>query len=131
MVKCIKSRLSFIINNDGFILVHVLFVISLTSILVMSSIASYHNEIYITERQIEQIELETLFQMGREKFKQELLSSPVPVDYASYEFPIGSVQITVMEKTETYMNLYFEFGFQNKPDIYNINHLMNVNFLVK
>ena len=118
-----KNYLPFITRDNGFILIHVLFVISLTFILVTSGIASYRNEIYITDRQLEQIKIETLFQMGQAKYKQEQNASSSPIQSVSYEFPDGYVDISIVRIEEDFTELHFIIRFYDETaDFFPINH---------
>lgn len=121
-----KGHLSSIIKNDGFIMLQVLFIVSLLFILIISSIATYRNEIYITTRQIEQVKIETLFQTAQSKYKQELAASDAPPSAASYRFPDGTVDISVTEITDHYIKLHFSIKFHDmeKNEYFPINHLL-------
>lgn len=120
-----KKHLLFITKDTGFILLHVLFVISLLFILISSGIASYRNEIYITNRQIEQIKIETLFQMAQEKYKRELRNTDEVIDSVSYEFPEGEVDISVLSIEDTYLKLSFVIKFHgNRDNFIPLNHLL-------
>lgn len=117
-----KNRLSFITNDNGFILIHVLFVITIAFILVTGSIAVYRNELYITERQIKQIEIETLFQMGREKYLQEAAAAASPILAATYEFPDGVTEIKIVNITDTTITLDFKIKFYDNDTFFPIQH---------
>jgi len=117
-----KNYLSYITRDNGFIMIHVLFVISLTFILVTSGIASYRNEILITDRQIEQIKIETLFQMGQAKYKQEQSASPSPILAANYDFPDGNVNISLVKIEEAFTELHFRIRFHDSDEFFPVNH---------
>jgi len=107
-------------------MLQVLFVVSLLFILIISSIAAYRNEIYITARQIEQLKVETLFQMAQSKYRQELTASDLPVDAVNYTFPDGTVDISVEEIADHYIKLYFYIKLSNmgKNEYFPIKHLL-------
>lgn len=121
-----KSHLPSITKNDGFIMLQVLFVVSLLFILIISSIATYRNEVYITARQVEQVKIETLFQMAQSKYKQELAASDAPPSAASFSFPDGTVDISVTEITNHYIKLHFSIKFNDgkKDGYFPFNHLL-------
>ncbi|WP_405103985.1 hypothetical protein [Oceanobacillus sp. FSL H7-0719] len=121
-----KGHFHSIMKNDGFIMLQVLFTIALLFILVTSSIASYRNEVYITKRQIEQVKIETLFQTAQTKYKQTLSESGPPLSPVSYNFPDGTVDISVSDYTEHYVKLQFLITFHDKESdaYFSINHLL-------
>ena len=120
-----KKHLSSIIKDEGFILLHVLFIVSLVFILITSSIAAYRNEIYITERQIDQIKIETLFQMAQAKYRKELDAASEKEPFsASYIFPDGMVDITVTAVKENYVKLHFIIRFDDSDAFFPMNHLL-------
>ncbi|SDQ50433.1 hypothetical protein SAMN05216231_1731 [Virgibacillus salinus] len=103
-----KKQLSFTGNSRGFILPYVLFIIAIALIIITASINMYQNEIQITNNQIDQLKIETLIQMARTTFKEELLlgkemnSNPV-----YYQFPYGYVQVDYIELDEKEYHLFF------------------------
>lgn len=121
-----KGHFHSIMKNDGFIMLQVLFTIALLFILVTSSIASYRNEVYITKRQIEQVKIETLFQTAQTKYKQTLSESGPPLSPVSYNFPDGTVDISVSDYTGHYVKLQFLITFHDKESdaYFSINHLL-------
>ncbi|QGS68865.1 hypothetical protein CV093_11790 [Oceanobacillus sp. 143] len=62
---------------------YVLFIIAIVYIIVTTNIAMYRNDLQLTENQIEQVKIETLFQMQREQFKQEFRN----MDYLAQKQP--------------------------------------------
>lgn len=111
-------------KNDGFIMLHVLFVISLLFILIISSVSSYRNQVHITHRQIEQIQAETLFQMAREQYKSELENAEEVIDDVNYYFSQGNVEIIVLGMQENYIKLSFVVRISDKDMYYPYVHLL-------
>lgn len=90
-----KKQLSFISKENGFFLPYVLFITSLIFILTTSNIAIYQNDLQITKNQIEQIRIETLFQMARSTFKANISDYDEQNNIANYSFPDGKVEILI------------------------------------
>lgn len=93
--------LHFTRNEQGFILPYVLFILVIMMLLVTSSIHIYQNNTRLTQRHIEQLKFETLFQMGQVRFKKDLQEGNIPESHAhddkqkkEYTFPDGDVTIT-------------------------------------
>ncbi|GAB3791351.1 hypothetical protein [Virgibacillus kimchii] len=100
-----KNRLSFMSNDSGFFLPYVMLIITIVIIIVTASIQSYKNEIYITDRQVEHVIIESLFQLGWEMVKEEMPSLHLP-DRVHYTFPAGTVEISIIPR-ERYNQLTF------------------------
>lgn len=128
MVQFMKNYLIYMMRSEGFILVHVLFIISLLFLLVSSSIASYHSDLYITDRQIEQIQAETLFQMSRSSYLEEQQQMDEVLQETNYQFPDGRVEITLLEETEEYLKLNFHVVLEPQEAWFSINHLLEHDF---
>jgi hypothetical protein len=89
-------------NKHGFFLPLVLFTVTIVFILITASIHSYQNDIQITERQVEQVIIESLFQLGRESLKDDLDSPEIP-DKVQYIFPDGTVNISILSNDNFYV----------------------------
>lgn len=101
-----KKRLSFINNQSGFFLPYVLFITSLVFIFITSNISIYQNELQITDRQVEQLKIETLFQMGRAKLKENIEMFEAG-NTATYLFQDGSVEILIEDWDDNKYKLFF------------------------
>lgn len=85
---------SFITRNQrGFILPYTLFVIAIVLLLLTIQIRTYQNDIRISHNHQEQLKIETLIQMGREQFKQDIVSKEKTTGAVTYKFPPGKVII--------------------------------------
>src|SRR5699024_12147737 len=73
--KYMKNKLFYITNQHGFFLPYVLFIVSLTFIIVSTNIKIYNNEIQMMNHLTEQIKIETLLNMGRTKFTKEMIDN--------------------------------------------------------
>ncbi|MFD1610002.1 hypothetical protein [Oceanobacillus luteolus] len=118
----------FTMKPNGFFLIHVLFTISIIFIIISTSIIAYRNELFITDRQIEQNQIETLFQMARVKYIEEQRKSEEILRTARYTFPYGQVEITLGNATEHYRNLNFQIRLQSQQEFFSINHLISAEF---
>lgn len=93
---------------------YVMLVISIVIIFVTANIQSYKNEIYITDRQVEHVIIESLFQLGREKVKKEMDSLDLPEE-VHYTFPDGTVDISITPGRK-YDQLIFNISTNNQTD---------------
>ena len=121
-----KKQLSIINSQDGFFLPYVLFIISLIFILTTSNIAIYRNDLQITAAQTEQIKIETLFQMGRTKFKANIDQYNAKNNTASYSFPDGNVQIIIHSINDNKYDLYFTILTKEKNTKYVITNSLQI-----
>jgi len=116
-----KSRLSFMNNEAGFYLPYVMFIITIVIILITANIQSYKSDIYITDRQVEHIIIESLFQLGRERVKSELNAPDLP-EKVYYFFHDGTVEITITPQ-ENFYELFFSIDTNNHTN-YSFRNLM-------
>ncbi|MUV39645.1 hypothetical protein JNUCC1_03529 [Lentibacillus sp. JNUCC-1] len=87
---------SFFINQSGFILPYVVFISALVLIALSASIHMYHNEIYMTDIEMENIKTETLLQMGYTNYMKTIETGESPGEQF-YTFPQGRVHIQFVE----------------------------------
>jgi len=117
----------FITNNEnGFILPYVLFITAIVIIIVTANISIYRNDIVITENQLEQIKIETLFQMGRTKLKKEMVNQEEETSDVSYSFPDGIVKITINSSNSPVYKLYFTITTNNNAT-YTVANTLQIN----
>ena len=121
-----KKQLSFITNQHGFFLPYVLFITSLIFILTMSNITIYRNDLQITANQIDQVKIETLFQMGHTKFKEELDKYNKRKDIVNYTFPDGTVDILIDDIHGNQYELYFTIITKEQQSKYIITYTLQV-----
>lgn len=89
-----RKKLFYITNQNGFFLPYVLFIISLTLLIVSANIKIYHNEIYMMNQLTEQIKVESLIQMGHMKYKHEMMNNEKFPETILYTFPLGDVKVS-------------------------------------
>lgn len=94
------NTLHFTRNAKGFVLPYVLFVLVIVMVLVVSAIHIYQNNMQLTKHHIQQIQFETLFQMGLASFKEDVTKDDLPLSQSPddkqkklYAFPDGDVTI--------------------------------------
>ncbi|WP_284140395.1 MULTISPECIES: competence type IV pilus minor pilin ComGG [unclassified Virgibacillus] len=80
-------------NSYGFFLPYTMAILAISFLVLMTSVSIYRNELFISHRLIEQIKIETLMQMGQEKFKVDAASSEKDNGKVFYSFPHGDVHI--------------------------------------
>ncbi|WP_156290734.1 hypothetical protein [Oceanobacillus salinisoli] len=121
------KTLSFITEQKGFMLPYVLFITTMMLILILSSIQLYRNDIYLTEQYVEHVRVETIFQMGQMKFKQEILQRNLPPPaQIQYEFPDGKVNIVVSQITEHYCSLLITVTTNKRNFKYTFPHTLPI-----
>ncbi|RYG74689.1 hypothetical protein EU245_00435 [Lentibacillus lipolyticus] len=106
MVTIMKKILTFTANQEGFVLPYILFFIAISFIIITADVHLYRDEIHIAQNHTEQLKVETLLQMGRTRFKDELTSGMDMPNPIAYEFPYGEVKISYTEIQETMYNLH-------------------------
>ncbi|WP_339228117.1 hypothetical protein NSQ77_21340 [Oceanobacillus sp. FSL K6-2867] len=97
---------SLIMNEHGIVLPYVIFITTLVFMFIMTAIHSYKQDIALTQRHIQQVKIETLFQMGYETVKAEMTDQQPP-NSVSYHFPDGSVSIAITPAGNTMYELSF------------------------
>ncbi|OZU89980.1 hypothetical protein CIL03_02265 [Virgibacillus indicus] len=120
-----RKQLFFINNEKGFFLPYVLFIISIIFIVITANITNYKNEIYITDAYLEQLKIETLFQMGHAELKEDVKNSEDMIDKKSYIFPDGNVEISLISFTEEIFHFDFNISTRKHPQ-YSIIHYMSI-----
>jgi len=119
-----KKRLFCTTSQSGFIMPFVLFLTIFIFILVSSSIQHYKLDIEITERHIQQLKMETLFQMGREKVKQEINAVSLPETF-TYDFPDGIVRIEAKALEQDTIELFYTIEAKSNHHIYAITDTLS------
>ncbi|MCG3418710.1 hypothetical protein [Oceanobacillus jordanicus] len=94
-------------NERGFILPYVLVVLSIIFLLLFHGTAGYRNELHMTDMQMEQTRIETLFQSSRQLLIEEIKVTGNVTDHASYHFPHGEVFINIERINEATCLLAF------------------------
>lgn len=120
-----RKQLLFINNEKGFFLPYVLFIISIIFIAISANIINYQNDIHITDTYLEQLKIETLFQMGHAALKEEIKNSGEMIEKKSYSFPDGKVKISLISFSEETLHYDFNISTSKHPQ-YSIIHYMNI-----
>lgn len=109
-----KKQLLFMNNESGFLLPYVLFISIIIFVVIASTIQMYQNEIWLTYQNIDQLKVETLFQMGYEKFIDENTHKDLDEKkIVQYTFPDGDVSIEFTKKDEDEGQLLFQIATHN------------------
>lgn len=110
-------------NSDaGFFLPYVLLVTAIVFVFITATITMYASDGKITERHLEQVKIETLFQMARATFKEENETKEMDSGETNYIFPYGNVDITHTPLDENRYELYFKIT-TDKNAVYSITHI--------
>lgn len=101
-------------NEAGFFLPYVLFITTIMFIILTANINTYQKEILVSEMHSEQIQFETLFQMGYVTFKKDIRLLEEDKGKLEYDFPVGTVQIKFSEVSKDIYRLLFTIYTKNK-----------------
>lgn len=103
-----KKQLSFIKNKErGFVLPYTLFLAVIVFILITSSVSIYLNELHVSYQLLEQLEIQTLFQMSHTRIREELPSVQEQSGWMDYSFPNGEVIVAFTVHEDSYVHLIF------------------------
>ncbi|MEN1970580.1 hypothetical protein WMZ97_21285 [Lentibacillus sp. N15] len=109
-----KKQLYFTHNQQGFILPYVLFIMTIILLVISAMVSTYQNDIRISQHHQDQLNIETLIQMGREQFKQEIDKHTATTGSVSYRFPPGKVNITYLQMGANEYHLLFQVETEEK-----------------
>lgn len=118
-----KKQLSSTINNQGFMVPYVMFIIAIALMAITTSVNIYKDEIQITYNQLEQTKLETLFQMAHTTFKEEISLGTDIKNPVYYQFPYGDVRVEYIILSEKEYHLYFTITTKNGSDFTTTNRI--------
>lgn len=103
-----KKRLTYFKSDKGFYLPYVLFVSVIALSFITTSIIVYNNELHVSNQLMEQIEAETLIQMGRAKLIDEATYVGESLGEVEYVFPSGEIKIKYeVIETDVYRLYYY------------------------
>lgn len=122
-----KKPLCHFIDQRGFFLPHVLFIISLTLLIVSANIKIYSNEVYMMNQLTEQIKIETLMQMGYARYKEDLENGEDMANVMWYTFPSGKVKVTYVSREENKVFVRYQI-ITEKQTSFLINGYINVEY---
>ncbi|MFZ3577848.1 hypothetical protein [Virgibacillus sp. DJP39] len=117
-----KKNSQYINNEKGFILPLVLLTAALLFLFLSTHVSIYQNELRITKNELAQTKIDTLFQMGRSKFKSELPLLNQESGTVQYTFPDGDVEITYSRKQNIY-ELLFSIATPDNKQFIIANHM--------
>lgn len=92
-----KKQFQFINNEKGFFLPIIFAISFIILLLVMSFIKIYKSELLITEKLVEQYEIDTTIQMGVEMLKRDLQEIDESEGVVTYTLP-GQVETNILFK---------------------------------
>lgn len=104
-------------NEHAFFLPYISVLCTIVYILLLSMIYTYHNDLFITQKHIEQIKIETLFQRSREEVKEAFINNNLVTEgQLHYTYPDGSVVITYVQIEPNHYQLHYAIQTENKTD---------------
>ncbi len=95
----------------------VLFVTALVFLIISTTVHRYQNNVIMTKNQIEQLKIETLVQMSREKIKQELIQNGEIENQMDISFPYGEVSVRITSLTPEKYRLFFTITTNNQSKL--------------
>ncbi|MUK87133.1 hypothetical protein GMD78_01805 [Ornithinibacillus sp. L9] len=103
-------------SQRGFILPSVMFISVFVFIIVLANTYTFQSSVQITDKVIENIKIETLFQMGLARFKNDYanLGYTTEEQTIEYEFPNGNTQITYLYMNENQILLNLNITTENQ-----------------
>lgn len=112
-------------NERGFFLPYVLAISVVILCVIVTSLTIYNNERKMTHMLLEQLEVETLFQMSRVQFKEDALYKINDKGQITYEYPNGTVIIQFVLEDEQKVSLDFSIKSTNDflTEFHHIIHL--------
>ncbi|WP_152656208.1 hypothetical protein [Oceanobacillus sp. CFH 90083] len=110
-----KKQFTIIHNQQGFLLLHVVWVILIVLLSLHFLLYQYQTGKVIAHNQLFHIEVETLFQMAYQKFRDEVDTEEISLSYqAVYDFPQGQVTVTFLEEANN--TVYIVFSIKQTGD---------------
>lgn len=105
---------------------YVLFIITISSIIILTNISTYHNEMKIIFNQIEQVKIESLINMARTTLKKEIKETLETPSHTYYEFPDGTVDIIITKIDEKTLKLIFTVQTIKENIIYTNSNIIRI-----
>ncbi|MFD2630823.1 hypothetical protein [Oceanobacillus kapialis] len=102
-----KKQSYFTTNEQGFVLPAVLLIIAIVFVFLFHNTSAYRNELSITDTQLEQTKIETLYQASRQLLIDELKEHGSTIDTATYTFPYGNVAVHLQKIDDAFSRLTF------------------------
>ncbi|WP_067730406.1 hypothetical protein [Oceanobacillus damuensis] len=124
-----KKQLYFTTNQNGFFLPYAIMITAIVLLLITTSTQHYQRDIEITERHIQQLTMETLFQSGREKVKAEIPRLELPA-MLQYDFPDGQVRVEVTKLEKDIYELIFTITVNGYDEIFGITNRLHYEEIV-
>lgn len=120
-----RKQLSFM-NEDGFMLPYVLFIVTIILVVLTTSIHMYKQDTIMTYHHTEQLKIESLIQMGLMSLKTDHLHENIDQDKATYSFPDGTVHLSFLPSTEDDMLLVQLTVYTKNGSSYQTEHVMTL-----
>lgn len=108
-----KERLKYMKHESGFFLPYTLVVVLITLMILITSVQVYTNEVNISYRTMQQLEIETLIQMGIAKLVQEISFATFKRGKIVFEFPNGRSELEFISLIDDDINLKFKITTTN------------------
>ncbi|RFA32810.1 hypothetical protein CAI16_16855 [Virgibacillus dokdonensis] len=111
------KKSSIIRNNAGFMFPFVLVITVLVLLIITATAYHYQNNIVMTKNQIEQLKIETMVQMSRERVKQALIQNGELKKQMYFSFPYGDVSLRINALSSDKYTLFFTITTDNQSTI--------------
>src|SRR5690625_1023364 len=105
----VLKKSSYFINESGFVLPSISFLIFILFIVFLGNLFIYEIEIKMFAHNLELLKIDTLIQMSIESYKNDLLHSDDFITSTNYQFPYGMAMITAQENVmDQYIALHLK-----------------------
>lgn len=125
-----SGPLGFIKSEAGFFLPYTFVIALITMLVVMTGVEIYKNEMMLSNRMIDQLEIETLIQLGRDRLLQEVPLSHFKENKITYTFPSGTSEIEFVKIEEGNINIFLKIRTINDIEHITIGHVKEAEFVL-
>ncbi|WP_080874598.1 hypothetical protein [Oceanobacillus timonensis] len=109
-------------NQQGFLLLHVVWVILIVFLSIHFLLSQYQTAKEIVHNQLDHIEIETLSQMAYQKARKELSEDDISPSYQTdYVFPQGEVSISFREELGEKVYILLFIKQKGSDHVYQLN----------
>ncbi|MFS0751448.1 hypothetical protein [Oceanobacillus sp. 1P07AA] len=116
-----KKQLVFINNEQGFLFIYVIWIISFLFINISLLTIYYHHDQQITDFHLKQLQSETLFQMSKVDVENDIEEFIDTQKSKYYSYPDGVVEVRIKSRKQHILSLSFIIFLDEEP-FYSYDH---------
>lgn len=120
-----KKPLVFINNEQGFLFIYVIWIISFLFISLSLLTIYYHHDQQITDFHLKQLQSETLFQMSKVDVENDIEEFMNTEKLKYYSYPDGVVEVRLKSRKQHFLTLSFIIFLDESP-YYSYEHFYRV-----